>query len=358
MPFEIDFLPVGNGTKSGDAICLRYGNPNSGFAIHVVDGGYTETGEDIVVHLKTRFGNPRRIDHVVLTHPDTDHISGLFELFYNFQVGTLWMHRPWLHADQIIHRFHGNWSLGGLTNHLRDQFAALRELEELALANGARVMSPVQGRNIGAFTILAPSIDRYQNIIVELPNTPAEVKSRKTSSYSPLEKAFEETSRALTRFVPENWYGETLSDDPDTTTPSNESSIVQAAIIDGIKILLTGDVGPIGLFDSFAYASRFDFSSPHLIQVPHHGSRRNVTQTALDFWLGSAVAPGIERGVAICSAALNDGDHPRAIVENAFLRRGYPVYSTKGQVLSYSFGMADRGYLPVQPAPFRTRVEG
>ncbi|MBY2914152.1 ComEC/Rec2 family competence protein [Rhizobium leguminosarum] len=357
MPFEIDFLPVGKGTKSGDAICLRYGNPFAGYSVHVVDGGYTETGQEIVSHLRTAFGNPARIDNVVLTHPDTDHVSGLFELFYNFQVGTLWMHRPWLHADQIIHRFHGNWSLSGLTTHLRDQFAILRELEELALARGTRVESPLQGREIGAFTVLAPSVYRYQNILVELPNTPAEVKSRKTSRYSALEKAFEETSRALTRFVPESWSWETLSDDPDPTSPSNESSIVQAAIIDGIKILLTGDVGPRGLFDSFAYASRFGFSSPHLIQVPHHGSRRNVTQTALDFWLGSTVGPGTERGVAICSAALNDGDHPRAIVENAFLRRGYPVFSTKGQVLSYSHGMADRGYQPVQPAPFRTTVE-
>ena len=36
--YEIDFLPVGN--SNGDAICVRHGNDNEGYHLHVIDGGY------------------------------------------------------------------------------------------------------------------------------------------------------------------------------------------------------------------------------------------------------------------------------------------------------------------------------
>ena len=49
MEYEIDFLSVGNGEKSGDAIAIRCGNILDGNSseqrIIVIDGGYKETGE-------------------------------------------------------------------------------------------------------------------------------------------------------------------------------------------------------------------------------------------------------------------------------------------------------------------------
>ncbi|MDB5868051.1 MAG: hypothetical protein JWP96_383, partial [Polaromonas sp.] len=49
MNYEIDFLPVGEG--SGDAIVIRYGDDTNGYYLHVVDGGRTETGKTIITHL-------------------------------------------------------------------------------------------------------------------------------------------------------------------------------------------------------------------------------------------------------------------------------------------------------------------
>ncbi|WP_427197194.1 hypothetical protein [Pseudomonas aeruginosa] len=63
--FEIDFLGVET-AKSGDAITLRY-SVNGTEGIHVVDGGYLDTGDQIVEHLKTYYGTTV-IDHVILTH--------------------------------------------------------------------------------------------------------------------------------------------------------------------------------------------------------------------------------------------------------------------------------------------------
>ena len=75
MSFEIDFLPVGNGESSGDAIAVRWGTP-SGYQILVYDGGTRESGAALVDHVQQYYGT-RRVDHVVSSHPDGDHASGL-----------------------------------------------------------------------------------------------------------------------------------------------------------------------------------------------------------------------------------------------------------------------------------------
>lgn len=59
MGYEIDFLPVGDNSKSGDAIALRYGNLYGSRAeqrVVVVDGGFTDDGEALVNHIRTSWG--------------------------------------------------------------------------------------------------------------------------------------------------------------------------------------------------------------------------------------------------------------------------------------------------------------
>ena len=54
MAYEIDYLPVGDGEKSGDAIVLRYGNlngPRDQQVIIVIDGRFKDSGEHLVNHI-------------------------------------------------------------------------------------------------------------------------------------------------------------------------------------------------------------------------------------------------------------------------------------------------------------------
>jgi beta-lactamase superfamily II metal-dependent hydrolase len=81
--YEIDFLPVET-DKSGDAIAIRY-TVNGATAVHVVDGGYLDTGEALVEHLSTLYG----VGHVVLTHPDQDHANGLRKVVESCRGHTL-----------------------------------------------------------------------------------------------------------------------------------------------------------------------------------------------------------------------------------------------------------------------------
>ena len=73
--YEIDFLPVGNGDKSGDAIAIRYGTQGN-YKVMVVDGGTKESGQALVEHIK-KYYKTDYVDYVVNTHPDQDHASGL-----------------------------------------------------------------------------------------------------------------------------------------------------------------------------------------------------------------------------------------------------------------------------------------
>ena len=54
---EIDFLAVNSGEKSGDAICLRYGDFSSAGTqnVIVIDGGTLESGRNMVKHIKDNY---------------------------------------------------------------------------------------------------------------------------------------------------------------------------------------------------------------------------------------------------------------------------------------------------------------
>lgn len=92
------------------------------------------------------------------------------------------------------------------------------------------------------------------------------------------------------------------------------------------------------------------------MQVPHHGSRCDVTPYVLDRWLGSRVGKGVVVGSAICSVGDGKGEYPRGQVNNAFLRRDYPVYVTRGTSIIHQSG-STRGWGDATPLPFMTRVE-
>ncbi len=356
VPYEIDFLPVGTKASSGDAIAIRYGNHATGFTIHVVDGGYSDTAPGLIKAIRDGYG-AYNVSHVVLTHADSDHSAGLVEVMRTLNVQALWMNRPWLYAADIIHHFHGNWTVEGLVNRLREKFPILVELEDIARQRGIPVFEAFQGTQIGEFIVLAPSRNRYLDLLPDFDKTP-ERKTTADNAASLLIRFMVESARNVVRWIGETWTGETLSETPEPTSASNESSLVQMACIDGHQLVLTGDVGPVGLHEAAQYAEGlFGRLAPRFFQVPHHGSRRNVTPSALNRWLGpikplkSAVI-----GTAYCSAAPEDEDHPRMKVRNAFIRRGYEFFVTKGRHIYFQHATLREGG-PLEPEPFSYRVE-
>lgn len=73
--YEVDFFAVGEGERSGDAIALRYTIPGRAEPIvGVIDAGFLSNGNELVEHIPKYYGTDR-VDFVLSTHPDGDHIN-------------------------------------------------------------------------------------------------------------------------------------------------------------------------------------------------------------------------------------------------------------------------------------------
>lgn len=330
--FELDFFEVGQ-SGSGDAIAIRYANDRGGICIHIVDGGYGDDGENLIDHIDTHYGNPTFIDHVVLTHPDADHATGLKKVLEEYTVGTLWMNRPWIHIEELKSQFEYEYKHSGLIQRLKKDFPHTAALDQLAQQKGVEIRDAFQGENIGDFTVLAPSKERYIQLIVESEKTP-EPERQATMEGNLFQRAFSALKNVVVEWGEENLKGET-----EGTSAENETSIVQYANLCGEKILLTGDAGVGTLDEAYHYALALGVPLPGIdrFDVPHHGSRRNVSPDILDKWLGPKLASQQEVGhfQAIISANRNDKNHPRKAVVRALIHRGAKVYQPVGVLSSF-----------------------
>ena len=135
----------------------------------------------MVKHIRKYYGTPTYIDAVTCTHGDDDHSSGLREVIKDFEVGSIWMNRPWLYASSIIDAFKGKrMTVASLARHLREEYPILAEIEALATERGFPIHEAFQGEAWGAFPILAPSRERYIELIPEFSRTTEQAESRRS----------------------------------------------------------------------------------------------------------------------------------------------------------------------------------
>ena len=146
------------------------GTASTGFTF--VDGGYANDGQKLVQHIREYYDKPPYIDHVVLTHPDTDHASGLTTVLEEYDVKRLWMNRPWEHIDELMPRFERYQDRDRLIARLKRDFPKAAELDELANDKGIEIKDAFRGGRIGEFTVLSPSKATYLDLIVESDKTP------------------------------------------------------------------------------------------------------------------------------------------------------------------------------------------
>ena len=329
--FEIDFLDI-ESEKSGDAIPLRY-SIGDVERVHVTDGGFQDTGDKIIEHIKNYYDDPSKIDAVIASHSDGDHTGGLRKVLKDCDVSELWMLRPWLYADELIDRFARFTNVENLIRRLKEIYPNIAKLEEIAEEEDIPIFEPFQGAKIGEFIVLAPTKERYLDLVVESDKTP-EATRESTQSLLERGRVFVE---GMVSFIRSAWGEEIFSSEE--TSPENEMSVVQYANLCDQKILLTADAGRGALTEAADYAPSVGLTLPGIdrFQVPHHGSRRNVSTEILDRWLGEKLPEKPEEGdetfSAIISASKEDEDHPRKSVTRACIHRGAKVVSTEGSNL-------------------------
>lgn len=266
--YEIDFLPAGEGERSGDAIALRFGNlladpPQQ--TVVVIDAGYQKSGEALVSHVKTFFKTDR-IDAVVSTHPDGDHASGLEIVLNEMQVGCLLMHQPWNNTDGISDFFQdGRVTDESVKNIVRASLDNAHALEKIANQKKIRIVQPfwgVTGFN-NTMRVLGPTQDYYKKLLPGYRGTPEPKQELGTFGQ------FVIKAKEVIQNVAENWGFETLDDSGETSAENNSSAILLFTIGDD-SFLFTADAGIPALTEAVVRLQQenFDFSKLKFIQVP------------------------------------------------------------------------------------------
>lgn len=345
--YEVDFIDVPS-NKGGDAIAIRY-CLNGQIKIHIVDGGYIETGDKITSHINKYYNNPTKIENVILTHQDGDHAGGIRTILENFEIGTLWMLRPWLYADELLPGFTRYTNKENLVNRLKEIYSNISTLENIANEKRINIAEPFQGSKIGPFTVISPTKEFFLKQVLQSDKTPVanNIDSVSLNSFSRM------ISEAV-KYIKRQWGVENFSDDE--TSAENEMSIIQYAKLCGDSIMLTGDAGREALEISRKYLVANGVSLPKIdrFQVPHHGSRRNLSSGLLNAFLGNKlVAPldeGNNNGFALISASEKDDEHPKKSVVRALLHRGYKIGMTKGKNLWFSSDAPQRSDYSSIPA--------
>jgi len=333
MSYEVDVLAVGQESDSGDAIALRFGNYAQNPAdqkIVVIDGGYQDSGKALVELIRNTYGS-NRVDLVVSTHPDNDHVSGLHVVLEELEVGELWMHRPWnmsASIKKLAEEDRGLAALGLSSNQLKKSLEAAYDLEKLAVKRGvSRILDPFQGEVNFENTIyvLGPSRSYYQSLVLEF-----EKGGTVSSGLIKLKK-----------MISEVWHkDELLEPTDDATSPRNNSSAILVAAFGDQHFLFTADAGVPALAQAadWALANKYDLTQKiKVLQIPHHGSKRNVGPAILDRLIGPIVAQGQtnSKGAFMSAAAKGEPHHPSKRVTNAIVRRGVKPHATQGQSFYY-----------------------
>lgn len=359
MGYEVDFLGVGEESKSGDAIAIRFGNlygDRSEQTVIIIDGGFKDTGEQLVAHIKNHFDTDT-VDIVINTHPDQDHINGLETVFNELTVKELWVHQPWNHNQGIADQFEdGRVTDNSIGERLKDNLEKAWALVKLAESLEVTIKEPFTGQasKDGVVKVLGPSVDYYEELIPQFEGMPA-VKSMDAQSEGFITKAFAAIKRIFA-----SW-GEDLIDDEGETSAKNNSSVVTQLIVDGRKLLFTGDAG-IQALEHVATQMEQCVSGADLrfIQVPHHGSQRNIGPSVLNRIVGTPVAEGGSRSITAIASTAKSGEpkHPRKSVMNAFTHRGAKTLATRGKGIQHSHEAPDReGWGALSAEPYHYEFE-
>jgi beta-lactamase superfamily II metal-dependent hydrolase len=361
--YEIDYLAVGEGERSGDAICLRYGDlhgTRDQQTIITIDGGTAESGKKLVEHVKNYYGTDK-VDIAILSHPDADHASGMRQVIEGLTVSQVAMHRPWLHSGDVSDLIdHPDATATSIRAKTKRNLSVAREIEQLAIEKGIPIVEPFAGqKNQNGLVVLGPTKEFYQETLAAFDFMPG---AGEIGAPRSIAEGLRALASSVVHWITENWFTETLGEPAeDATSPENNSSVIFLLTLDGKRLLFTGDAGVRALTSALDFAEQHSISlaGVSFFHVPHHGSRRNLGPTILNRLFGSPRANDTQDWTA-CVSSAKDGapKHPHKKVTNALRRRGARVHVTGGRNICHTHLAPVRpGWVAITPLPLYTEVE-
>ncbi len=318
----IDMLDVGK----GDAYVVELHDDEGRKFVLAIDGGTMEQSEKIITHVRDYHNGA--IDLAICTHPDTDHIGGLINLLEHSKVEHLFLNDPRdvLPEETLLERARKNLTTEEV-GVFKSAFERIDDLKEQAAVQGTQHHPATFASSTRRFFwgqwnvyILGPSENLFRDIWLN-----EDVVKNWFSS---------DTVDALVSLQP----GKSVLDDPSIDTkPVNNSSIIVFIEGYGRKYLFTGDAGKRAIRDAMSVA---DITNLNWLDVPHHGSRRN---------LDTEIIAHLKPEVAYISSP-GTTKHPRRTVIRALQKAGARVYSTcKNSHMCHNYNLPRQGWSTAEP---------
>lgn len=332
--FQLNMLRVGEESRNGDCICLRWGfnldSDNPDQFVMIVDGGFASNASALSRQIKAII-KTGHINALIITHPHVDHIGAIPLFLKDFMVDELIVSQPWRH--QGLHDiFKPNLDVKTLER------LGLKQLYEIVEnANKISTLKVVEWyggdvhiRKDVAIHVLGAKRTVYDDCIRVLNSDQSHIRALTESEESKLTK---------------------FPDDDGDADPLNNSSYILAFSFEGLKrassickkwILLTSDAGPRALrlaIDAID-KERLDYQELRFLQLPHHGSINNLREDILDSLIGDP-SDAMDRpaGPGFAAASVSkrsDNMHPHSVVCNALEARNMKVSSTKEGTYTYN----------------------
>ena len=198
----------------------------------------------------------RTIEMVILTHPQSDHYTGLIAVTERYKVGKI------------------------LANSLNAGSQTYELLKNRVLTRGVDVVNPVRGLRV-----------MYNMIHIDILHPSKEFLAENLLHNNLTMGQFDNSSGVLGAYT--------------TNLDPNEFSIVASLSFGSFKFLFTGDAGS-ELLDSLATTlSENGINSINYIKIPHHGSKYSVSENIYDL---------MTTGIAVISVGKNSYGHPHGEV--------------------------------------------
>ena len=292
---QVHFMDVGQGDSililfpDGKDMLIDCGNKSSDYDFDVT-AGYLED-----------YLPDGKLDYLMLTHGDEDHVEYMDEILEMYQVSTVFM--PNVLAEPS--------GTSAAAKELREQIAAL-DPEKLAMFDDEDTLTT---QVYARFFIAALSEPDCEVILTVDPDEDTN-SIVITDGTKQADGSYADATYMLTFYCPtEEYYA---SSDLSSAEEKNAISPIGILEYNGVRVVLTGDSNEI---NEPLFVERAGYIDCDVLKVGHHGSETSSTEEFLD-------AVDCEYAIISCNAEGNKFYHPRQNTLDRLIEDGMTIYRT------------------------------
>lgn len=283
---KITFLNVGQ----GDSIIFEW-NDNEENKIGIIDSNVFNSSNPSLEYLKLK--NTNTIDFVILSHPHTDHFSGLKEILEHCEKNDIKIKNFLFTSFQTIHYIKSAVNDTGSKSELKQLLKKVNELYDNKLIENITFV--ILGKN---------DIRLTDDILIKI--------------ISPSEYEYTKYTQQTGIF--------TVNDDEDPTNNPNANLLSTVLKVYSLRfhwyVILTSDVMKKTLENLWIKHQNLILGNLYLGQCPHHGSKNNLENM---FW---KTRTRISQTPIVFSVGVNSFGHPSQHVVDFYRKNDFKIYST------------------------------